>query len=156
MPLMKNKWEIFPYFLIRHIKKGIKKQLLPFLVDITTMYCILVGLSYPQQVNLVHKLIQERSTLFYRFHKSAGHYMRWLRRLVTWVFFLYYLRIVLNDSLNTYVESTYVKDTWTNLKFPVFGLCFKIEGKDSLNGLTGHQLQAKEHSKHITGGHTTN
>ena len=150
MPLEKNKWEIFLYFLIRHKQTGIKKPLLATLVDVTTMYCILIGLSYPQLVGLCYKLILEKSALFYRFHKSAGRYMRMLRRLVTLAFFLYYLRIVLNDSLNTVVESTYVEESLTELMFPIFGLCFKIERKRSLNHLTGYQLQAK--ASHITGG----
>ena len=138
----KNKWKISIYFLVNHVKRGLKKNLLSVLVDITTMYCILVGLSYPQMVSLLYKLILNRSAFFYRFHKRACVYMRWLRRLVTLAFFLHYLRIVLSDSLNGMVQSTFVDENLGELAFPMFGLCFDIDSKKALNNLTGFELDA--------------
>lgn len=144
MPFRKNKAKFSPYFLIRHQQAGIKKNLLSVLVDITTMYCILVGLSYPQMVGLVYKLALSKSQIFYRLNKQNGFrfYMRTLRRLVTLAFFLYYFRIVLCDSINGMVQSTYVNANLPKLMFPTFGLCFKINNKRSLNNLTGHELKA--------------
>ena len=135
-----GKIKLFIYFSTRITETKKSNDSLGVGVNISTLYSILIGLSFPLILNLFYKLFN-RNSLFKSMKRTAFGYLSVLRILITLAFFIYYLRIVVSDSIYNQVYSFYIENQLDNLSFPVVGLCVKyMPNKTVPNDLTGHQL----------------
>lgn len=125
------------------------------------MYSIVMGFSFPIFLKTIklfvwkffqlYACLKTKKTVakFSDDYKVPFKYLKFLRILITWVFFIHFFRIVYRESVETTVYSAHIKNNVHTLYFPVVGFCFNfVPKKMTLNYLDGHKLE--EMSRNLT------
>lgn len=149
-----NKWKIFIYFLERTRTLGKSTNHLAVMVNVTTMYSVLIGFDFSVAISMIIMALKRvlRFAKFYRMRKKSkifivykrySKYLFLLRLLLASIGFLYYLPYVYLDSINSKLFSSYIDTNLTSLYFPTVGLCFNYytPNQTILDNLTGYDLE---------------